>query len=331
MGLKTYIVKRTIYSFIVLFLLMTTNFIIFNLMPGDPLAQYTQNLEGRVTPDQIRELRKLYGLDLAMHERYLHYLVNTLRFEFGRSRETRIPIVEEIAARLGNTIILMGTSLVFAITIGTLIGTLLASRRGGKIDTIGTTSVLILGSLPVFWIGLLILTFFAVQLKWFPIGGSQPMEWAVTGIPTDPLEYIKGRLWCLVLPALTLFIFTVDGWALLTRQCILQVITEDYVITARAKGLKERTVLLKHVLKPASLPLVTAMALSFAGIFSGAIITETVFSYEGMGRYAMRIISTTDLPGLYAFFYISGLLVIVANFLVDLIYGFIDPRIKVGG
>lgn len=331
MGLKTYIVKRTIYSFIVLFLLMTTNFVIFNLMPGDPIAQWTQSLELKMPKEDIEKIKEFYGLHLSMYERYLLYLKNTLVFNFGRSRETLIPIAEEIMSRLANTIILMGTSLIFAITIGTLFGTLLASRRGGKIDTIGTTSVLVLGALPVFWIGLLLLTFFAIQLRWFPVAGSQPQEWAITGIPTNPIEYIKGRLWCLTLPALTLFIFTVDGWTLLTRQCILQVITEDYVVTARAKGLKERTVLLKHVLKPASLPLVTAMALSFAGIFGGAIITETVFSYEGMGRYAIRIINQTDLPGLYAFFYISGLLVIIANFLVDIIYGFIDPRIKVGG
>jgi len=331
MALKGYIVKRIIYSFMTLFAVMSVNFAIFNLMPGDPMALYASNLERtHITDEELALIRATFGLDIPMQERYLLYIKNSLSWNFGRARETGIPIVQEVLNRLGNTLILMGTSAAISISLGTLIGTFIAYKRGTKIDTGAVTGALVLGSLPVFWIGLLILWFFAVSLKWFPLGGDSPMWWAGGKIPTNPFEYIAGRILCLVLPVMTLVVFAVDGWTLLTRACVLQTITEDYVITARAKGLKETKVLLKHVLKPASLPLVTAMALTFAGLFSGALITETVFSYEGMGRYIISAIASTDLPILYSIFYISAVLVIVANFMVDLVYGLIDPRIKVG-
>jgi len=294
------------------------------------MAQYTQGLELKLGEEDIQRIRELFGLDVPMHERYLLYIKNMATWNFGRTRETGIPITEEVSLRLGNTLFLMGTAAVISISIGTLFGTFLAYKRGTIIDTGGVTGALVLGALPVFWIGLLILWFFAVNLRLFPVGGAYPKWWAGGFTPTNPLVYIAGRLWCIVLPVMTLVVFTADGWTLLTRACVLQTITEDYVVTARAKGLKERKVLLKHVLKPASLPLVTSMALTFAGLFSGALITETVFSYEGMGKWILQGIYNTDLPILYTFFYISALLVIIANFLVDLVYGLIDPRIKVG-
>jgi peptide/nickel transport system permease protein len=328
MGLKGYIAKRTAYSFIVLFGVMTANFVIFSLMPGDPMAQYTQSLELKLTRNEIKQIRELFGLDMPLHERYILYIKNMLTWNFGKTRETGIPIAEEMTKRLENSLILMTTAAVLSISIGTLLGTLLAYKRGTSLDTAGVTGALVLGSLPVFFIGILILWFFAVQMKWFPI--TAVPRWPGGIPPTNPLEIIAARLYCITMPVLALIIFSADGWALLTRACVLQTITEDYVVTARAKGLKERQVLLKHVLKPASLPLVTAMAMTFAGLFSGAIITETVFSYEGMGRWILHAISNTDLPILYVIFYISALLIIIANFMVDLVYGLIDPRIKVG-
>jgi len=330
MGLRTYLVKRVVYSAAVLVLIMSVNFAIFSLMPGDPMARYTSLLEFKLSKAEIQKIRDMYGLDVPMHERYILYIKNMVTWNFGKARETGIPIAEEVMARLGNTLMLMGIAALFSISIGTLLGTLYAYKRGTSVDTVGVTGSLLLGSLPIFWIGILILWFFAVYLHAFPIAGATPMAWAGGFTPTNPLEYIAGRLWCLTLPVITLFIFNVDGWSLLTRACVLQTITEDYVITARAKGLKERKVLLKHVLKPASLPLITAMAMTFAGLFAGAIITETVFSYEGMGRWIFQSIMVTDLPILYSIFYVSALLVIIANFMVDIFYGFVDPRIKVG-
>lgn len=331
MGLKTYIAKRIVYNLIVLWAAMSINFIIFVMMPGDPIAQYirTQIEGGRVTSDIIEELKRVYGLDLPLHERYLLYLRNMLTFNFGRTRYSQGFIVEEMSWRLGNTLIFMGFVEALTLIFGTLLGVYLAYKRGTNIEKALVNSSLIIGALPSFWIGMLILFTFAITLKWFPVGGAYPKEW-LRNPPTDPIEIVVGRLYHLALPVLTLFIFYVGYWALFVRACVLETITEDYIITARAKGLKERTVLLKHALKPASLPIITSVTLSIATLWTGAIITETVFSYPGMGTWIMRAIGSQDIPILYAIFYMITLCTIAANFIADLLYGVIDPRVKVG-
>lgn len=331
MGLKAYIAKRTIYNLIVIWAIMTLNFIIFVMMPGDPVARYIrQQAEfGRVDPKLIEELRKLYGIDLPLHERYFLYLKNMLTFNFGKTRYTEGYIVEEMAGRLLNTLIFIGLVEFFTITIGTAVGLFLALKRGTKTDTSIVVSALTLSALPSFWIGLLLISIFAHTLKLFPTGGVYPTAW-LTNPPTDPITIILGRLHHLFLPVLTLFIVSVDNWMLFVRACALETITEDFVITARAKGLKERTVLLKHVLKPASLPIVTSLTLTVALLWTGAIITETVYNYPGMGRWIYDAISRQDIPILYAVFYLIALCTVLANFAADLIYGIIDPRVKVG-
>lgn len=332
MGLKTYIVRRVIFAFILLLCAMTVNFLIFAAMPGDPIAKYVAQVaqQGGVDPGYIRTLKQIFGLDRPLHERYFLYMINMLTWNFGRSRETGEPITVEISQRLGNTLILLGTASVLSIMIGTFIGLYLAYKRATTIDAIGVIAGLSLSSLPVFWIAWVLLLIFGYTLKWFPTGGTEVPMALIGTRPPDLWTAIQWRLSCLVLPVLTLVILTADGWMLLARACALETLTEDFVITARAKGLPEYKVLVKHVLKPASLPLITSAALTFAGIFGGAIITESIFAYEGMGRWVWKAIMTTDHHVLYVFFYISCLLVIIANLLVDFIYGLIDPRIKVG-
>jgi len=206
-----------------------------------------------------------------------------------------------------------------------------AYKRGSKLDTGLVTASLSTYSIPIFWIGWLMISFFAIQLGWFQPGGLEPKAWALPGgRPTTILGWIAGRLYMITLPAITLFIFLFGGWVLLTRACVLETITEDYVTTARAKGLRERTILLKHVLKNASLPLITSVALTIGFLIGGAMITETVFSYGGMGLLTYAAIFRTDIPIMQAVFYVTALLVIVANFVADLLYGVIDPRIKYG-
>jgi len=213
--------------------------------------------------------------------------------------------------------------------VGILLGVIVAYRRGGSWDTGVVTASLATYSLPVFWIGWLLLSFFSVQLKWFPVGGVVPREWALNP-PTNIFEIIAGRLYMIILPSLTLFIFLIGGWIFLTRATVLETITEDYVSAARAKGLAERTILFKHVLKNAALPIITSIALTFGFLISGAIITEAVFSYGGMGMLVWRSISQIDVPVIQAFFFVMALLIVVANFVADLLYGVVDPRIKYG-
>lgn len=329
MGLKSYIVKRIVYMLLLIFLVATTNFILFNLMPNTTLEKYVLHAQGKMTADKLEELKRSFGFDKPLHERYLIYLNDMFTWSFGFSYETRNYVQNDIARVLPNTLLLMGIAEIGAMIVGILLGVVAAYKRGGTLDTGLVTASLATYSVPVFWIGWIVLSVFALQLKWFEVGRTTPQSWAIHP-PTSILEYITGRLYMITLPAFTLFIFIFGGWILLTRATVLETITEDYVTTARAKGLPERTVLLKHVLKNASLPLITSAALTFGFLISGAIITETVFSYGGMGLLIWNAIQTSDVPVMQAFFYVIALLVIVANFIADLLYGVIDPRIKYG-
>jgi peptide/nickel transport system permease protein len=330
MGLKGYIGKRIVYMIILIFLVATINFVLFNMMPGTTLQKYINRLMGMgLTAERIDEIKASYGLDKPMHERYVLYVRNMLTWNFGFSYETRNSVQDDIMMFLPNTLFLMGVAEVGAMLVGILLGVVAAYKRGSSLDTVLVTTSLATYSVPVFWIGWIMLSFFAVQLGLFEVGGIEPLGWAIQR-PTGLISIFLGRLYMITLPAVTLFIFLFGGWILLSRATVLETITEDYVTTARAKGLPERTVLFKHVLKNAALPLITSAALTFGFLISGAIITETVFSYGGMGLLVWKAIQTTDIPSLQAFFYVIALLVIVANFVADLLYGVIDPRIKYG-
>jgi len=328
MGLREYIVKRIIYTVILLFIVITLNFIIFMLMPGDPMAMFAQ--PGKIRDEAQRQaVMERFGLNDPMYIRYGKYVLNMLTFNFGISYMNQVPVSEEIGDRMIYTFILVGISTVLSIIIGIILGVLSAYKRGGKLDTVNVVSALTFYSLPSFWIGMIFLLVFSVHLHWFPISGFQtvglnavwPQDWAVI---------LGDRLWHMVLPVATLTLFMYGGYLLLTRAVMLETLTDDYVLTARAKGLKERTVLFKHALKNASLPLITNVALSFAFVMTGAIITEQVFSWRGMGQWLFKSILFYDYPVLQAIFYLLALVVLAANFLSDILYGFIDPRVKYG-
>jgi peptide/nickel transport system permease protein len=331
MGLKGYIAKRIVYMLVLVWAVITVNFLIFSLLPGNPLEAYVSSLK-KLDAAKYLQLQEHFGLNKPLHEQYIVSLKNLLTFNFGISFHHGTSVFNVIVKeRLPNTLVLMGFSTVIHIVLGMLVGVLVAYKRGGLFDSAVVTASLVTFSVPIFFLGWLMIAFFSIYLGWFPTSLEQPVSWARS--PPNMFEFISGRLYHITLPTITLVLFTVGGWILLTRACVLETINEDYVITARAKGLKERTVLYKHVLKNASLPLITNAALSFAFMISGAIITETLFSYRGMGLLTWSAISSgggPDLPLLQAIFYILALCVIIANFIADLLYGIIDPRIKYG-
>lgn len=329
MGLKGYITKRIVYSFILVFAALTVNFLIFTMMPGNPMQAYVANISARLTPERYAEISAYFGFDKPLHVRYIEYAINMLTWNFERSFNSGNMVANEIVTKLPNTLLLMGAAEVISIIFGVLLGVITAYKRGGIIDTGLVTGSLVTYSVPIFFIGWMAIFFFAVNLGLVPAGGTMPTAWG-RDPPTNFIQYAAGRLHYIALPAFTLFLFSVGGWILLTRACVLETITEDYVVTARAKGLKQRTVLYKHILKNASLPLITSVALTFGFLLSGAIITETLFNYNGMGLLIWSAIHPPDLPLLQAIFYVIALTVIVANFLADLLYGIIDPRVKYG-
>lgn len=286
--------------------------------------------ERRLRPEQIEELIARFGLNDPVPLRYLKYIQNLLTFQFGYSYRTGELISEEISSRLSNTLTLCLTAEIIAVIFGLFFGAISAYKRGKILDTVLSAVSVITQGLPVFWIGMLLLLIFSYTLGWFPSGHSEPPEWGIYGRPNNFLIEFAIRLWYLFLPALTLVIISIGGYVLLTRASMIEVLGEDFLVTLRAKGLSYRKIILKHALKNASLPVLTQAAIAFGFTLSGALVTETVFSYPGLGMWIWVSIEEWDYPVLQAMFYLISLCVIIANFLVDLIYGFVDPRIRYG-
>jgi peptide/nickel transport system permease protein len=354
MGLRSFILKRVIYSLALVLVIIMVNFAIFKMMPGDPTsfllkAWSTESAEQRKA--EQAQLQEMWGLKDPFLTQMIKYFRNLLTWNFGITMDSKEPISAVMARKIPYTLLLLGGSTIISIIIGILLGILAIQRRGGLFDGGAVTGSLVLGSLPTFWIGLMLILIFFVRLGWFPMSGATPI-WVGSTTPTpwkytssgsagalsisfslnimEGITLVWGYLDHLFLPLLTLVLFSVGGWLLLTRATMLETITEDYVTTARAKGVDERTVLYKHALKNASLPLITSAALSFGFILSGAIITETVFTYPGLGGWIWGSIQFLDFPVLMAVFYVISLCVVVANIVADLLYGVIDPRIKYG-
>jgi len=327
MGLRSYILKRTGYSLMLLLFVLTLNFIIFDLMPGDPMAMFA-NPSRLQSAKQVEEMRALWGLDLPLHVKFVKYMQNMLTGQFGISYISGKYVASEVTERLLNTFMLVGVSTILSIIIGIILGVIAAHKRGSFFDSVAVLSSLVTYSLPTFWMGMIFLLIFSFRLGWFPSVGIS--SYSALNPPPNILVDIADRLWHLFLPCLTLTLFMYGGYLLLTRATMLEALTEDYIVTAKAKGLKERTILFKHALKNASLPLITNAAISIGFILSGAIITEQVFNYPGLGVWTWKAIDFTDYPVLHTIFYLVAVCVIAANFIADLIYGVIDPRIKYG-
>ena len=346
MGLRGYLLKRTVNTIILIIFVIILNFVIFELMPGlqGSLDALVEN--PRIPADKkvlfVQHEEERFGLicgtdasgkpiQCDLFTRFQRYFVAMVTFNFGTSFQSGNPVTQDIiqTGRLTNTLLLLGVSSVLAIIIGIGLGVISAKKRGGLLDSALVTTSLTTFSLPTFWIALVLILIFSYWLNLLPATGVTPPEWIdPTRAPTSLLGQIPARLAHLFLPAMTLTLFFYGGYLLLTRATMMEALSEDYITTARAKGLSERTVLYKHALKNASLPLVTAAALQFGFLLSGAIITETVFSWDGLGLWLFNAIQWKDGPVMQAMFFIIALCVIMANFASDILYGLLDPRIK---
>ena len=340
MGLRAYLIKRTAYSVILLLFVLILNFVIFQLMPGDPTMIYANPMRLQKA-EQVEEIRRLWGLDQPIYTKFATYMQNMFKGllfwldpligtefskNFGISYMSGDYVAKEVGERLSNTILLVGVSTILAIVIGVILGVIAAHRRGTPTDGILVIASLTTYSLPSFWMGMIFLLIFHQRLGWFPGVGTTSFS-SIYPAP-NVFAYVSDRLWHLFLPALTLTLFMYGSYLLLARATMLETLTEDYIVTARAKGLKERTVLFKHALKNASLPLITNAAISIGFVLSGAIITEQVFVYPGLGWWTWKAIDFVDYPVLQTIFFLVALCVIAANFIADILYGVIDPRIK---
>ena len=312
--MSLYIARRLIQAIPVVMGVTVVVFLLIQLVPGDPAATL---LGPEATQAEIQELRTMLGLDQPLPVQYFRWLGGVLQGDFGTSIEFRRPVAELMWARLQNTLILAGAALTVATVLGVLIGVLSAVRPRSLIDRLGMLIALLGNSMPAFWIGILLLLLFALQLRWFPVGGMYSLRGG--GGALDLLRH-------LVLPAITLGMLAVATIARMTRSCMLDVIKQDYVRTAKAKGVRYWTVVFRHAFRNALLPVVTVIGLQLGYMLGGAVLTETVFSWPGVGLQLFRAISTRDLPLIQGGILLIAVGFVLINLLVDILYAYLDPR-----
>jgi peptide/nickel transport system permease protein len=327
-----YYLRKTGFFLLTLWAAVTLNFLIPRIQGGDPAEAIVSRLTGQsqaIDPNQIEAIRLMLGVpDEPILEQYFNYLRTIVRGDFGVSYSYfPYTVAHMIRETLPWTLVLVGTIQVLAFLIGTLIGTWAAWKRNGKFDSILTTFSSFFGTLPYFWIALLFIYFFAFELKWFPDGGG----YAGDKTPGWNWAFISSAAYHSILPALSLLITAPIGWIMNQRNTMVQVLGEDYTRLARAKGLSERRIAISYGARNAILPNVTGFAISLGGIMGGSILVEQIFNYPGMGRLMFEAIGNRDYPLMQTIFLFTTVGVLTANFLVDLMYGLIDPRVRRGG
>jgi peptide/nickel transport system permease protein/oligopeptide transport system permease protein len=304
--MTTYIARRLLAVIPTLLGVLLAVFLMVRLAPGDP----AQLLAGEfATPETLADIRQRFGLDQPWHVQLGLYAANVVRGDLGQSVRTRKPVTYELRQYFPNTLRLTLGAMLVALLIGIPAGIIAATRPGTIFDLLAVLGALIGVSMPVFWFGLMAILIFSVQLGWFPVAGT-------------------GTLWHLVLPAITLGTGTAAILARMTRSAMLEVLSQDYIRTARAKGLAGRVVVFKHALRNALIPVVTITGLQFGGLLEGAVITETVFAWPGIGQLLVGSILARDYPVVQGAVLLIAVAFILINLIVDLLYGAIDPRIR---
>jgi peptide/nickel transport system permease protein len=307
-SLGFYVLRRLALAIPTLLGVTIVVFLLVRMIPGDPARVIAGLLAGE---DEVQRIRVELGLDRPIHIQYGIFLNHLLRGNLGKSAATRAPVTEEIGTRLRATVQLAISSIVVATAAGLAAGIVSATRQYSALDFTVMTVALFGVSIPVFWLGIMLMLLFSVTLHWFPAGGY--------GTPAH-----------LVLPTVALAAFSVAIIARMTRSSLLEALGQDYVRTARAKGLGGRVVVLRHALKNALIPVLTVAGLQFGALLSGAILTETTFAWPGMGRLLVNSISARDYPVIQGIALIFAVVFTVVNLTVDLLYAYVDPRIHYG-
>ncbi len=311
-----YVLRRLALMVPVAFLVTVIAFLLLRLAPGDPVQIYAG--EDR-DPASLAALRTEYGLDEPLHVQYLSWLTHAARGDLGRSLRTRQPVTEAIAERLPATLTLGLTALVLSVTVALVIGTISALNRNSPLDLVATGFTLAGVSLPNFFLGVLLILVVALALRALPPGGYTPLV-------RDPLDALRH----LILPAITLATASAAVNLRQVRSSLLDVLGQEYIRTARAKGLRERAVVVRHAFKNALIPVVTIVGLQVGSIIEGAIITEQIFFWPGVGKLVVDSIAGRDYPVVQAVVLLSALSFMAATLVVDILYGVLDPRISYG-
>ena len=311
-----YIARRLLYAIPTLLGVTFLVFVSVRLIPGDPAVAIAGE---RATPEHIEQVRMELGLDQPLLTQYGRFLLGLVQGDLGTSLRTRLPVAPEVWRRLGQTLLLAAASLLLASVVGMFLGIVSATRPYSIFDNAGMVLALLGVSTPVFWLGLMLMLVFSVEL---------PKMLQLSGPILPPTG--SGTWKHLVMPAVTLGAYSTGIIARMTRSSMLDVIGHDYIRTARAKGLSERVVTYRHALRNALVPVITVQGLQFGTLLGGAVLTESVFAWPGLGRYLVDAIFLRDYPVVQAAILVIAVGFIIINLVVDLVYGLVDPRIRYG-
>jgi peptide/nickel transport system permease protein len=324
MELRRYIARRLVQITIIFFVILTVLFLLFRLAPGDPVSRM---VDPDMTPEDSQRLIVQLGLDKPLGVQYLIYLKNFFTGHFGYSFHYGEPVVDIIWARLPNTVLLFTTGIILSALVGVFLGKIASWYKGKKTDSIMTVGALVTHTLFLPWLALILIWIFAYKFSWFPINGMISEE-----VWLDPDSGFIAKaldvLYHMVLPLSTLFLIHFGAYLLIMRSAMLETLKEDYILTARAKGLDEKSIRNKHAAPNAALPVVTSVGLSLAFSINGGALTETVFTWPGIGRELVFSVSQNDYPLAQASFLLIAIVVLLANLVVDVLYAYLDPRIR---
>jgi peptide/nickel transport system permease protein len=330
-----YVLKRLLQLPLLLVVVSAVIFFILRLGPS-PVDMATEAVRD---PKEVERIRQVWGLDRPIHVQYVDYVVRVVRGDFGRSFLGNVPVSRVVAERYPATLELAVVGMTLGALIGVPLGVLSAVRANTLVDTLARAFALTWISLPAFWVGLMLVALLSVRLGWLPVGGRfnprTPIDtvtgfYVLDGLVARDWEVVRTALRHMAMPA-TVLGLTIAGFiARITRATVLEGLREDYVRTARAKGLRERTVVIGHGLRNALLPIVTLMGLQFGTLLGGAAVTETVFAWPGLGKLMVDAIYVRDFPQIQASVLLLAVTYVVVNLIVDLLYVFIDPRIRYG-
>lgn len=322
--MSSFIIRRLIQTIIVVIALSFVSYALMGMMPGDPLDIACQ-ANPYCTPENLEQMKKNLGLDRPIAVRYVEWLGNIVRGDFGYSRTYRLPVADILGPRLINTLYLSGASLLLSLIIAIPLGVFTSLKQNTKFDYTLNMFAFAGISIPSFWLGLMLIIVFAVKLNLLPAGGTETI-----GLDTEMSIWWHAwdRMRYLILPVTSLSLLTIAYWVRYTRAKMIETMRNDYIRTARAKGLSEARVIRMHGLRNALIPVVTIVALGFSGIFSGAIITETVFAYQGAGKLIFDSIFANDYNMAMCSFILTSFLVLFMNLVADIAYAYLDPRIS---
>jgi len=319
-----YIIKRTGSRVITFIVVISLIFFLARSTGTDPFERYLSE-DPRIPQAQIQRLRARFGLDKPLYLQYFDFIKSTFQGEFGYSLYYKRPVFDKVMECLPWTLFLLSTSIILSTIVSFAVGVYFAWKRGTKTDILGTNFCMFIRSTPHFWLGMILLLAFAYYYPIFPLFGAR-----TPGIRyANTFEFIKDVLWHAALPLTTLLLRQVGMYVLYMRNSTVEVLGEDYMVTAKAKGVPAWSLMFHHAARNAMLPMVTVTAMRFGFMVNGAILTETVFSYPGTGRLIYTAITNDDFFLLQGSFFIVSITVLVANLLADIICGWLDPRIKI--